>query len=265
MTSPAALRGVFAYEFRMQIRKRSLWIVMAVLIGVMFVGTGPNFTGNLPMATPPARVMGSWALTFNMLPPAGVGVLLADRLVRDDKLGVADVLDGLPVATGTRLWGKYLGTLAASTVPIAVAVLGSACYEAFQRGSSAVFGWALVAFAGINLPGLAFVAAFALLVPLAISAPLFRVLFIGYWGWGTFLNPDLLPTLNGSLLTPTGDYAGAGIFGTARIYASWPGPLAFLRPALSAGAGAAEIVLLLGVAVAVLLVGQWCLARRSRT
>jgi hypothetical protein len=144
-------------------------------------------------------------------------------------------------------------------------MLAAGGYEAVHRGSVAAVGWALVALAGITLPGLAFVAAFALLVPLAISAPLFRVLFIGYWFWGNLVNPDLLPTLNGSLLTPIGDYAGAGLFGTDRLWASWPGPLQFLRPHLSTGAGVAEICLLVGVAVVVLLAGQLLLARRART
>jgi ABC-type transport system involved in multi-copper enzyme maturation permease subunit len=262
MASPTALRGAVAYEFRMQLRKWSLWIVMAVLIGIEIVTAGDQFPSNLPAGTPLRQVMGDWALTFNLFAPIGVGTLLADRLIRDRKLGVAALLDGLPAGRGTRLWGKYLGTLAASAIPIIVAMLGAGCYEVVHRGSAAALGWALLAFAGIALPGLAFVAAFALLVPMAISAPLFRVLFIGYWFWGDLVNPDILPTLNGSLLTPVGDYAASGLFGTDRFSASWPGPLPFLRPHLSVGAGIAEIALLAGVTVLVLLAGQWSLTRR---
>jgi hypothetical protein len=264
MTALTGLRGAFAYEFRMQVRKWSLWIVLAVLIGVMVATAGPKFPTHLPPGTPIRQVMGSWMIGFNLLVGVGVGTLLADRLVRDRKLGVAGLLDGLPAGQGTRLWGKYLGTLAASAAPIVVAMLSAGGYEAAHRGTPAAIGWALVAFAGIALPGLAFVAAFALLVPMALSAPLFRVLFIGYWFWGNALNPDLLPTINGSLLTPVGGYASAGLFGSDRVSASWPGPLQFLRPHLGAGAGLAEIALLVGVAILVLLVGQWCLARRTR-
>lgn len=151
-----------------------------------------------------------------------------------------------------------------AAVPVIVAMLAVGAYEAVHRGSVATIGWALVAFAGINLPGLAFVAAFALLMPLVISAPLFRVLFIGYWFWGNLVNPSMLPTLTGSLLTPLGDYAASGLFGTDRLYASWPGPLQFLRPHLSTSAGVAEIALLVIVAGAVLVVGQLLFARRNR-
>ena len=257
-----ALRGVVGYELRMQVRKRSLWLVLAALIALELVSAGSNFPTQLPAGTPLGQVMGSWALALNVIAPVGVGALLADRLVRDRRLGVEDLLAGLPVGSGTRLWGKYLGTLAASMLPIALAMLAAAGYEAAQRGSVATFGWAVLAFAGVNVPGLAFVAAFALLVPAVISAPLFRVLFVGYWFWGNLVNPDLLPTLTGSLLTPLGDYPAAGLFGADRLWASWPGLAPLLRPHISAGSGAASIGLLLAIAALVLLTGQVLLARR---
>jgi hypothetical protein len=264
MTAATAFRGITTYEFRMQIRKRSLWIVLAALIGLEIATAGVNFPTHLGAATPLRQVMGAWALTFNLFAPMGVGTLLADRLVRDRRLAVDGLLDGLPAGRGARLWGKYAGTLAASAAPILVAMLAAGGYEAVHRGSVATIGWAVVAFAAISLPGIAFVAAFALLVPMVISAPLFRVLFIGYWFWGNLVNPNLLPTLAGSLVTPVGDYAATGLFGTGRLYASWPGPLKFLRPHLSTGAGVVEIVLLIVIAGLVLAAGQWLFARRTR-
>jgi len=264
MTSATALRGVFGYEFRMQIRKPALWLVLAALIAFIFATQGSKFAGNLPADTPIQQVLGSWMVGFNLLVPLGVGSVLADRLARDRRLGVEGLFDALPAGTGTRLWGKYLGTLAASTVPILLTMLAVGGYEAVHHGSVTAVGWALLAFAAIGLPGLAFVAAFALLVPRAISAPLFRVLFVGYWFWGNAINPEWLPTLNGTLLTPVGGYISAGLFGSDRFSASWPGALQFLRPHISTGAAVAEIALLLGVAVIVLVLGQWLLARRSR-
>jgi hypothetical protein len=258
-----ALRRVISYEWRMQARKRSLWLVLGVLIAIELATAGPKFPTHLPPDTSLVEVMGSWALALNIIAPVGIGVLLADRLVRDQRLMVTDVLAGLPVGTGTRMWGKYLGALSASMLPVAAAMLAAASYEAIHRGSPATFGWAALAFAGINLPGLAFVAAFALLIPAVVTVPLFRVLFVGYWFWGNLANPDAVPGLTGTLLTPVGDYAAAGLFGTDRLWAGWPGLMPILRPHLSAGAGAASIGLLLAVAIAVLLTGQAVLARQT--
>jgi hypothetical protein len=263
MTTLTGLRAATRFEARMQVRKRSLWLVLAALLAIVIATRGPKFPTQLPPGASLAQVMGAWALALNIVVPVGVGVLLADRLVRDRRLGVTNLLDSLPAGAGSRLWGKYLGTLAASAAPVVVALLAAAGYEAAHRGTAATFGWALLAFAGINLPGLAFVVAFALLVPAVISAPAFRVLFVGYWFWGNLLNPDLLPSLTGSLLTPLGDYAAAGLFGTDRLWASWPGALPYLRPHLSAGAGAASVVLLLAVGVAVMVAGQALLTRHQ--
>ena len=46
------------------------------------------------------------------------GIVLADRLVRDRKLGVAELLDSTPADPGPRLVGKYLGVCAATAVPL---------------------------------------------------------------------------------------------------------------------------------------------------
>ena len=47
-----------------------------------------------------------------------VGIMLADRLPRDRRTRVAELLDTFPGALYARLFGKYLGsTLAGANVP----------------------------------------------------------------------------------------------------------------------------------------------------
>lgn len=259
----SGLRGVVVYEARMQLRRPALWLVVVVLLALEVLSAGEKFPTNLPAGTPPGQVMGDWALTINLLAPVGIGVLLADRLIRDRRLQVEDLLTSLPVTGGTRLWGKYCGTLIASLIPVTLVLLGAAGYEARTRGSITFLGWALVALVAVIVPGVAFVGAFALIVPAVISAPLFRVLFVGYWFWGNLVNPDLLPTLTGTVLTPIGDYAAAGLFGTEPLWAAVPGLGQGLRPHLSASAGLISIAALLGVAALVLLTAQALLARRA--
>ncbi|MGI5486403.1 ABC transporter permease [Microtetraspora malaysiensis] len=261
------MRGRFSavcrYEFRMQIRKRSLWLStagLAVLIAFVQGDQGPRY---LPADADAARVMGSWALLFSMLLPIGFGMVLADRLVRDHRLGAASLLASLPTRPGALVAGKYAGSVAATAVPALLVLLVTAAGEFVHRGDPALFPSAVAAFAVVLLPGLAFVAAFALVCPLVLSAPLFRVLFAGYWFWGNLLGPNYLPSLTGTLLTPIGDYPASWLIGERALYAGAPGWLSFLRPEPGGGAALLSIVLLAVLATPPLVFASPLLARRT--
>ncbi|MEV0973158.1 ABC transporter permease [Microtetraspora glauca] len=224
------LAAVCRYEFRMQIRKRSLWLSTAGLAAVIGLAQGDRGPRHLPDGTAAAHVMAGWALLFSMIVPIGFGMVLADRLVRDQRLGAASLLRSLPTRQGTLVAGKYLGAVAATALPGLLAMLVTAAGEFVNRGDASLFAWAVVAFALVLLPGIAFVAAFALVCPLVLTAPLFRALFVGYWFWGNMLAPNYLPSLTGTLVTPIGDYAASWLMGERALYAGAPGWPAFLRP-----------------------------------
>src|SRR4029079_17624448 len=67
----------------------------------------------------------------------------------------------------------------------------------------------LVAFVTITVPAFAFVVAFSIACPLVLPLPVYQVLFTGYWFWANFIPPQLFPTLNGTLLTPSGMFVSA--------------------------------------------------------
>ncbi|MBX6722940.1 MAG: hypothetical protein IRY92_06870, partial [Dactylosporangium sp.] len=77
------------YEFLMQIRKRSLWISTALLAAFMAVTQGERGPRFLPADASAREVMTGWALVLSILLPIGFGMVLADRLVRDRRLGVS--------------------------------------------------------------------------------------------------------------------------------------------------------------------------------
>ncbi|SNS63507.1 hypothetical protein SAMN05421812_101206 [Asanoa hainanensis] len=238
-----ALLAVARYEFRMQARKRSLWIAATLLGGALIVLQGDRGPRSLPVGTPAREVMGTWALLFAILMPLAYGMLLADRLVRDRKLRVEPLLESLPHAPATRLAGKYLGGIGACALPGLAALLLAAITELPKRHDPALIGWALVAFVVVTLPGIAMVAGFALVCPVIVSVPLFRVLFVGYWFWGNMLAPDFLPSLTGTLLTPIGDYGATWLLanGHTALFAGTPGFLSFLRPDPSAATAALSV------------------------
>jgi ABC-2 type transport system permease protein len=79
---------------------------------------------------------------------------------------------------------------------------------------------------------------------------LYQFLFVGYWFWGNLLSPQKgIPTLNGTLLTPRGDFILAGLF-PQTVQAE--GQYHALTATLAQGIG--SLAALLGCAVVVQLV-----------
>ncbi len=276
MTSEAAgtLGASLRYEFRMQVRKRTVWIVPALTV-VLFLLIGGSLLRDLfdPASRPDAArtaVVGLAVQVYGLL-SIGYGCLLADRLIRDDRLRVAPILDATPAGPGARLLGKYLGAGAATAVPIVVVYFGFTVAYAVHTGAPDAFGWALAACGVVILPGLLFVAAFALTVPLVMPAPLFRVLFVGYWLWGNVVGPDMMPTLARTLIHPLGGYPLAALLDFHGIDGedTWAGPvpgatLNFLRPDPTPATAWLSIGVLLALAAAVLAGGHAVRTRRAR-
>jgi hypothetical protein len=156
--------------------------------------------------------VGGEAVSANLLALVVIGVLTADRWVRDGLLGIQELLDAQPVAPGIRLWGKYLGVTAASATPLAVIWTILAARIALREHQWQTAALAATAFAAITLPGLLFVTAFGITCPRVLGARLYQVLFVGYWFWGNLVPPHLMPTLAGTWLTPVGKYANAALF-----------------------------------------------------
>ncbi|EXG82357.1 hypothetical protein [Cryptosporangium arvum] len=255
-----ALLASARYEFAMQIHKISLWIAPLVLAGALVVLQGERGPLRAGDTMDGRQVMASWALLFGFLVPIAAGMVLADRGVRDHRLHVEPILASLPASFGTRLTGKYLGSVAATAAPPLLALLAAGCYEAVSRGEPLVVGWALVAFVLVTLPGLLFVGGFALVCPPLISAPLFRVLFLGYWFWGNLTFPKLMPTLSGTPLAPIGDYAASWLMGTPALYTAAGG---VLRPDVSAATAALSVALLVVGGLLPLFIGAGLRARAA--
>lgn len=246
MTGVREMLAVCRYEFRMQIRKRSLWITIALLAGSLAAGRfgmGPRYAP-APPGAPAREVMTRWAFLFSVILPIAFGMALADRLLRDRRLHTAELLASLPPGPAGRLTGTFLGSVTATGAPALAAMLVAAGYETVRRGDPAMIPWGLAAFAAVLAPALVFVAGYALVCPLVLTAPLFRVLFVGYWFWGNLLLPATLPTPTGSLLTPIGSYAASWLLGTPVLHAGMAGPLPILRPVPTGSAAAGSVALL---------------------
>ncbi len=222
------------HEFKMSIRRPSLWIAYGLLMA-FFVGSLV-----LPFSDDPARVdaqnvisganlwqyAGEYVFQFNVFLPIVVGILVADRMQRDFRLGVRELQESTPLSLGTYILGKYLGVLSSMFLPVFAWIIALGVLLPALSLAPWEMAYALpVACLAITLPAFAFVTAFSLACPLVMPLRVYQILFVGYWFWGNFISPEFFPTINGTLLTAGGSIVFNGFFGG--FPARNPGPLEY--------------------------------------
>ncbi len=249
MKQSRILLGVLAYEFKMQIRRRSLWIAYIGIAALLFRTMlneiiHPQFFGltNAPLNT----LVAALVFSTNLLLPIPLGVFLADRLPRDRRTRVDELFTSMPGALRTRIVGKYLGSTLATIIPMFVCYILLIGFLLYQTHDLLSIPLVAADFVLIVLPGLLFVAAFSIACPAILWVPLYQFLFFGYWFWGNALSPRTgIPTLSQTILTPIGTYISAGMLGVSEV--GWVTSAPFWE-------GLASLLLLLGIAVFVLYV-----------
>ncbi len=215
MSQLAALLGAMRYEFLMQIRRIALWVGMLFLYPFYFSHFNDRFLD--PITFPSVRYsLGQWAQFIALFFPLAAGLLLADRFTRDRKTRADELLTTTQSTISARLAGKYIGSALATLVPIFMAYAIGAAIIIGHWGAFDDVPLALGLFLVGVVPGVLFVGAFSIACTTVLWPVLYQFLFIGYWFWGNFLNPKLgIPTLNGTLLTPSGKHTITGLFFSA--------------------------------------------------
>jgi ABC-2 type transport system permease protein len=248
--------GTLSYEFRMQIRRRSVWITF-ITLGLFFIVFHQPWYR--PITTPASDAIVYWTGEVQSLLAIAVGILLADRLPRDRRTNVEEVLDALPCPLGARISGKYVGSTLATLVPMFAVYSIGVGYIIYRWHAVQVLPLALTAFATIALPGILFIGAFSIACPAILWVPLYQFLFVGYWFWGNLLPNFGIPTLSETILTPVGRYMCTGFFNPGgREGVCSPG-----IQGATALQGVESILLLGGISVLVLLALMIFLKRRQ--
>jgi hypothetical protein len=209
------LFGVIRYEFRMQIRRRSLWIAMLLvgLLQIAIYAPQANRIINIYIHLPLIQTVAELASMINFLLPTVFGCLIADRLPRDRHTKVEELFITMPGAWGMRLLGKYLGSMSATLIPLLIFYGLGVGFIFDLTGNIQTLPIALTALLLIILPGILFISAFSIACPAFMWVPLYQFCFIGYWFWGTLLNPHMgIPTLSGTILAPGGHLVEVSIF-----------------------------------------------------
>lgn len=202
--------GAMRYEFRMQVRRRVVWMTFA-LLALLYLFVQQHAHPRVPQVHGDAITNTAFQMMIGPLPIA-VAALLADRLTRDRRTRVDELLDALPASLDARVWGKYVGSTLAIIVPFFLVYGVNVGTIIVQHRDYRLIPMALVAFVLIDVPGLLFVAAFSVACPVVLWMPLYLFLFFGYWVWGNAMDPHLMPTLSETWLAPCGRNVLSGIF-----------------------------------------------------
>lgn len=246
--------GAVGYEFRMQVRRRAVWITIALAVLVMFALF--SRTGRPDRVVPDPDMALFIVGNASFFLPVAFGILMADRWRRDRNLGTGELLDSLPAALSSRLWGKYFGATLGTMVPLFIGFAVSMLYLSTRFGSPGLIRYLPLILVVVVTPGLLFVAAFSIVCTEWLPVPVYSVLFTGYWFWGNLVPPGRMPTLNCSPLTPIGEWPAAAFFKHTDVGC-------FQGHSIPAADGIASIALMLTVAAAAMFTLQVYVTRRA--
>jgi hypothetical protein len=220
MNALSVMGGALRYEFLMQFRRPSIWLVLILVSMLGFALWLPLLNAHPVSSAQPESPQVAPFVTLMYLAqfagwflPLGCGLVLADRLTRDKKLRVDEILDTLPGSLGARLLGKYLGSILATLVPAFLIYMIGVGYvlAKFHDPHSLLLG--LEAFAAIPLPGIFFAAGFSIALPVFLKVPVYQILFIVYWFWANLMSPRFnIPSPVGTMLNATGPWAQEAFF-----------------------------------------------------
>ncbi len=251
----ASFWGALRFEFVMQARRKALWIGMLLLSLFLLRNLSALYSGSA--VVPDARTaVVEWTTFAARFFPIAIGLLLADRLARDSKLHVDELLLTTPAPRFLWLMGKYLGAVGATLLPVLLVQLFGSALLAIRWGDPSALLVGVGVFLATLLVSALFVGAFSFACTIVLWPVLYQFLFVGYWFWGNYVNPNTtgIPTLNGTLLTSDGRFIQEGLFPTP--------PAAHLQNATVAQA-LGSLGLLLGCAMLALLAAHYLLRWRA--
>jgi ABC-2 type transport system permease protein len=211
--------GLARYEYRMSIQRWGIWVILGLLFAfysanAVMVDVKP---GDQPWHISDIELWqtaGLLAFSLNLFSPLVAGIALADRMQRDVRLGVDELLASTALSRRAYILGKYVGGLFSMLTPMFLMMSLMGLLTVITGAPLAFLGRLMLGFLAINVPAFAFVAIFSMGFPLVMPVRVYQVLFTGYWFWGNFLNPAVFPTLSHTLLAPGGRYALEAFFGT---------------------------------------------------
>ncbi|GCE49888.1 hypothetical protein KTH_47570 [Thermosporothrix hazakensis] len=210
-------------ELLMQWRRRGFWLAFAGATIIFILLTGMNLS--IQVSTYLTKVSSQEAAHFIIftrfsfftgLSGFVAGLLVVDRIVRDQRLGLADIQQATSLHTVCYVLGKFCGNCLAVMVPCVLSFLLFLSVYLVAGVTVGILLPCLLALCVVLLPAclliVAFVLFFASLVPLRMAQIGFPLL----WIWA-ILAPLGWPSIATTILSPTGYFAVGYWFYTSGV------------------------------------------------
>lgn len=210
--------GVIRYEFSMSVKRKSLLVIAFIFTAFYtFLWLNLGSEGELPINIDNQFLLseaGQTIFFLNLFLPVVIGILSADRAVRDKKLGVREILRSTGINNAIYVLGKYFGVVFSMlSVELLIALVISVFAVILNSWPVIFIAYSLLAVIVLSAPGLFFIIAFSLACPLIMPVRVYQILFTGYWFWGNYLSPQVMLTVSDTLLNASGKYALQAFFG----------------------------------------------------
>ena len=210
------------FEFRTAVRRWGVWLAFGIagaFTMAMFFTSGPGRDPLSGGSDASRQLAGQMTFMLNAILCVVAGIVISDRLLRDTQTGFSELRACTPTLTRRYLAAKYAGSLLSLILPaLAIDLLmGVITLILYPYLSLSLLANEFLAFATISLPSLAFLTAFSLAGPLVMPLRVYQILFTGYWFWGNFLHPTVMPTLSHTPLAASGKFALSAFFGVNMI------------------------------------------------
>lgn len=182
--------AVARYEVRMQCKRPAFWAVSLFVVAWGLVcGTPFNQPDFLLLGYGVRYSAGYTFLSFNLLYILVGAILVGDRVIRDRRLLVQELIGATPLSPVQYTFGKYLGSFLSLCIPLLILFItslieGAVLDSYYELSPGMSLSPYLLAFFSIGLPTLVWVAAVPLLGGTILGRNLwFSLIYVIFWGF----------------------------------------------------------------------------------
>ena len=174
------LVGIAKYELKMRLRSRGFLVCVLCINAIALIIISP---ANVPIPIRSAwNAAGQAFLMATAFMSLAAGFFAADRIQRDESLGVRDFIYIAPIGSLDYVMGKYASVIASLALAMLPLVVLAPIVQSIMIGKITAPLPFIIAFFAMYLPSVIFVGSFSLAVATIIrNVKGFYILFVAFW------------------------------------------------------------------------------------